>query len=129
MSGGAASAEIAVTGLGGASSGTVLAPSPNSIEWQTDSLGNLTLLGAVIVWESGFGSLSFGNLSFAGHNFFQGSGPCPGQPCGQLNYTSVSMVDLSVPVPAPIVGAGASSFVLAALLLGWLVRRRSHRAI
>jgi hypothetical protein len=33
----------------------------------------------------------------------------------------------SLPVPGPVVGAGASSFDFAAFLLGWLVRRRSHQ--
>jgi hypothetical protein len=38
-------------------------------------------------------------------------------------------VDLeTAAVPAPEVGAGASSFALAALFLGWLMRRRIHRA-
>jgi hypothetical protein len=32
-------------------------------------------------------------------------------------------------VPGPTVGAGASSFALAALFLGWLVRRRGHVAV
>ena len=32
-------------------------------------------------------------------------------------------------VPGPTVGAGASSFALAALLLCWLVRRRSHQMV
>lgn len=34
-----------------------------------------------------------------------------------------------VPVPGPTVGAGASSFALAALFLGWLVRRRGHQLV
>jgi hypothetical protein len=33
------------------------------------------------------------------------------------------------PVPGPTVGAGASSFALAALLLGWLARRRGHQLV
>ena len=33
------------------------------------------------------------------------------------------------PVPGPTVGAGASSFGLAALFLGWLVRRRRHQMV
>lgn len=37
--------------------------------------------------------------------------------------TQVSMAEVAA-VPGPTVGAGASSFALAALLLGWLVRRR-----
>lgn len=32
-------------------------------------------------------------------------------------------------VPGPTVGAGASSFALAALFLGWLVRRRGHQMV
>jgi len=32
-------------------------------------------------------------------------------------------------VPGPTVGAGASSFALAALFLGWLVRRRGHQPV
>ena len=32
-------------------------------------------------------------------------------------------------VPGPTVGAGASSFALAALFLGWLVRRRRHQMV
>jgi hypothetical protein len=32
-------------------------------------------------------------------------------------------------VPGPTVGAGASSFALATLFLGWLVRRRGHQMV
>jgi hypothetical protein len=35
----------------------------------------------------------------------------------------------AAPVPGPTVGAGASSFALAALLLGWLVRRRTSQLV
>lgn len=35
----------------------------------------------------------------------------------------------AAPVPGPTVGAGASSFALAAMLLGWLVRRRAPQAV
>ena len=35
----------------------------------------------------------------------------------------------AVAVPGPTVGAGASSFALAALFLGWLVRRRGHQMV
>ncbi len=122
---GAASASVSVTGMGGSGTGTIVNPS-NVIEWQTDGSGNLTLLRALVIWDGGFGSLSFGNLE---KDSFQGSGPCPGQPCGLLNYTSVNMVDLSAPVPGPTVGTGASSFALAALFLGWLARRRGHHGV
>jgi hypothetical protein len=50
---------------------------------------------------------------------------CPGEPCGFLSVDSVTVVDESLPVPGPTVGAGASSFAFAALFLGWLVRRRA----
>jgi hypothetical protein len=36
---------------------------------------------------------------------------------------------IASPVPGPTVGAGASSFVLAALFLGWFVRRRAHQLV
>lgn len=40
-----------------------------------------------------------------------------------------TMIQAPSAVPGPTVGAGASSFVLAALLLGWLVRRRGHQMV
>jgi hypothetical protein len=35
----------------------------------------------------------------------------------------------AAPVPGPTVGAGASSFAIAALFLGWLVRRRTSQLV
>jgi len=47
-------------------------------------------------------------------------------------YSTPPAITLPIPVaavPGPTVGAGASSFALAALFLGWLVRRRGHVAV
>jgi hypothetical protein len=42
---------------------------------------------------------------------------------------SPGIVNAPVGVPGPTVGAGASSFALAALFLSWLVRRRGHQLV
>jgi hypothetical protein len=45
------------------------------------------------------------------------------------DYTNETLVisEFTAAVPGPTVGTGASSFALAALFLGWLVRRRAHQ--
>jgi len=43
--------------------------------------------------------------------------------------TQLILTTASAPVPGPTVGAGASSFALAALVLGWLVRRRAQQMV
>jgi hypothetical protein len=40
-----------------------------------------------------------------------------------------SIIYTPSPVPSPVVGAGASSLVLTALFLGWLVRRRGYQMV
>ena len=46
---------------------------------------------------------------------------------GDVNLTNVQAFDPTAAVPGPTLGAGASSFALAALFLGWIVRRRRHQ--
>jgi len=52
-----------------------------------------------------------------------------GQTCGDLSPQSITETLDVRAVPGPTVGAGASSFALAALFLGWLVRRRGHQTV
>jgi len=60
-----------------------------------------------------------GLLNLVGTDFtFQEASRQPSFYVSALSYSAV---------PGPTAGAGASSFVLGALLLGWLVRRRGHQ--
>jgi hypothetical protein len=45
-----------------------------------------------------------------------------------VQNTFTDTVTIPAAVPGPEVGAGASSFALSALLLGWFVRRRGQLA-
>jgi hypothetical protein len=98
---------------------------------------------------AGNGSVEY-LLSDAAHNFFQldfsattlvgfnggsiGLGTIAEytncQSCTYPNWVieSGSLTEVAS-VPGPTVGAGASSFVFAALLLGWLVRLRRHQLV
>jgi hypothetical protein len=106
------------------------------LSWQTDGLGDLNIIQAVAQSGGGFNDVDIGPVgefppfakcapgSMCG--FFQ-SGPCPGEPCGFLNVSSATLVDLSVPGPAA--GAGLPGLLLAVggLFTWW--RRRENQSV
>jgi hypothetical protein len=101
------------------------------LSWQTDSLGHLNLIRAAAESNFGFNEVDIGPGSLglfapSGTGRFQ-DGPCPGSPCGLLNISSGTLVDLSV--PGPIAGAGLPGLLLAVggLFTWW--RRRENQSV
>ena len=104
--------------IGGGSNGSDL----GFLGWQTDGHGDLNIIQAVAQSDGGFSNVNIGPRG----GFFQ-SGTCPGLPCGSLNVSSATLVDLSVPGPAA--GAGLPGLLLAAggLFTWW--RRRDSQSV
>jgi len=97
-------------GYGGG--GTYTATAFNSSNVQ---IGSTTMSPA----DGVYGDLS---LSLSGISYVVFGGPSVFV-ADDLSFTTLAAV------PGPTVGAGASSFPLAALFLGWLVRRRGHQTV
>ena len=104
--------------IGGGSNGSDL----GILGWQTDGHGDLNITRAIARSDGGFSNVDIG----PGGGFFQ-SGTCPGLPCGFLNVSSATLVDLSV--PGPIAGAGLPGLLLAGGgFFAWWRRRDSQFA-
>ena len=76
----------------------------------TDLIGGITVQTFITGLEGGLAYANIHDANFPG-----------GEIRGQLQ---------AVPgVPGPTVGAGPASFAFAALVLGWLMRRRAHQTV
>lgn len=100
----------------------------NTLVWSDGATGPTIVSASARGWgPCGNCSVVMSSTGSSGSFQFDNICPSPRGICGNVEISSVVATITPSAVPGPTVGGGASSLALAALFLGWLIRRRSNQ--